>query len=211
MIKIAIVDDHVILRKSLAVLIHMFDDQRVIMDASNGQEFIEQLVNAEELPDIVLMDITMPVMDGVATAQWLKEHYPEIKVVVLSMINTDHMVIRMLKNGAKGYVLKDSEAPELRTAIKSVYQQGFHFNNLITHQLRRKELNNDLPETTLSSREIAFIRWACTERTYREIAREMGMSPRTIDGYRDAVFTKLNVRSRIGIALYAIRNGIVVL
>lgn len=211
MIRIAIVDDHTILRKGLEALIHMFDDQKVIMQAGNGHELIEQLLHAETLPDVVLMDITMPVMDGIATSHWLKIHYPQVRVLALSMIHNDHMIMRMLKSGARGYVLKNSEPLQLHTAISHVYYQGFYFNDLISFRLCRNETEGPLPGMLLTEKEIVFVRMACTEKTYREIALEMGLSPRTIDGYRDAVFTKLNVRSRIGIALYAIRNGIVVL
>lgn len=208
MIKIAIVDDHVILRRSLAILIGMFRDFEIILQAGNGHDLISQL-NPLQLPDIILLDITMPGMDGVATAQWLKQNHNGIKVLALSMIRNDQVIIRMLKNGVRGYILKDSEPEVLHQALLDVYHKGYYYNELITPVIKTREQQNDFPDLVLSAQEIVFIRWACTEKTYKEIADEMNISPRTVDGYRDALFQKLNVSSRVGIALYAIRSQIV--
>ena len=209
MIKIALVDDHMILRKSLAVLIEMFPDFQVILQAGNGRDFIDRL-QASELPDIVLLDITMPVMDGIETARWLKENHPQVKVLALSTIKNDFIVIRMLKNGARGYILKDSDPAELKEALMSVYTKGYYYNDLITPRMTSKEAFHDnLPKIILTEQELIFLRWACTEKSHKQIADEMNISPRTVDGYRDSLFKKLNVTSRVGIAIYAIRNGIV--
>jgi two-component system invasion response regulator UvrY len=208
MIKIAIVDDHIILRKSLAVLIGMFNDFEIVLQAGNGHDLIEQL-DPLHLPDIVLLDITMPGMDGVATAQWLKQNHPGIKVLALSMIRNDQVIIRMLKNGVRGYILKDCEPEILQQALLDVYKKGYYYNELITPIIKNREQQNEFPSLVLSAQEISFIRWACTEKTYKEIADEMNISPRTVDGYRDALFQKLNVSSRVGLALYAIRSQIV--
>lgn len=209
MIKIALVDDHVILRKSLAVLIEMFPDFQIIQQAGNGQDFIESLQESE-IPDIVLLDITMPVMDGVATARWLKENHPKIKVLALSMIKNDFIVIRMLKNGARGYILKDSDPAELKDALISVYTKGYYYNDLITPRMKSKEaFQDELPKMTLTEQELVFLRWTCTEKSHKQIADEMNISPRTVDGYRDSLFKKLHVSSRVGMAIYAIRSGIV--
>lgn len=212
MIKVALVDDHVILRKSLAVLIGMLQDFKVVIEAGNGKEFIDQL-NEQQLPDLVLMDITMPIMDGVETTKWLKQHYPTVKVIALSMIKNDLVVIRMLKNGARGYILKDCEPEELREAMREVHEKGYFYNEMVTPKMKGKGLDKQEPavKVMINEGELNFLRWACTEKTYKEIADEMAVSARTIDGYRDALFQKLNVSTRVGLAIYAIRNELVIL
>jgi DNA-binding NarL/FixJ family response regulator len=214
MIKIALADDHVVLRKSLAILIEMLGQFKVVMEVSNGEEFIRQLseTDPDGHPDIVLMDITMPIMDGVETTKWLKRHYPKIKVIAFSMINNDLIIIRMLKNGARGYILKDCEPAELKTALLEVFNNGYYYNDIITSKMKERASEyNENSVVMINERELIFLRWACTDKSYKEIADEMGVSPRTIDGYRDALFQKLNVNSRVGLAVYAFRNDIITL
>jgi len=212
MIKVALVDDHIILRKSLAVLIGMLQGFTVTTEADNGEQFIKQL-DKNHLPDIILMDITMPIMDGVETTKWLKQHYPSIKVIALSMLKNDLIVIRMLKNGARGYLLKDCEPAELKQAITEVYEKGYYYNEWFTPRLKGKGLEQDKlqPKIMINEGELIFLRWSCTEKTYKEIADEMGVSVRTVDGYRDALFQKLQVTTRVGLVIYAIKNELVLL
>ena len=207
-IRIALVDDHVILRKSLAILIELLQDFEIVLEAGNGQELINEL-KTKPIPDIVLLDITMPVMDGVETAWWLKQHHPDVKVLALSMIKNDFIIIRMLKNGARGYILKDCEPGELKAALHQVHEKGYYYNELIQPKMRSKDGQEEEPRIMLSEPELTFLRWACTEKSHKQIAEEMRLSPRTVDGYRDALFKKLNVNTRVGIALYAIKNGLV--
>ncbi len=212
MIKVALVDDHIILRKSLAVLIGMLQGFTVTSESDNGEQFISQL-NNDDLPDIVLMDITMPVMDGLETTKWLKQNYPSIKVIALSMLKNDLIVIRMLKNGARGYLLKDCEPGELKLAITEVYQKGYYYNEWLTPRMKTKASDADSLKTKImiNEGELIFLRLSCTEKTYKEIADEMGISVRTVDGYRDALFQKLQVSTRVGLAIYAIKNELVLL
>lgn len=212
MIKVILVDDHIVLRKSLAVLIGMLQGFTVIGQADNGQQFINQLDEAE-LPDIVLMDITMPVMDGVETTKWLKQNYPSIRVVALSMLKNDLIVIRMLKNGARGYLLKDCDPTELKQAMTEVHEKGYYYNEWLTPKMKRIGMEENLlpSKIMMNERELIFLRLCCTEKTYKEIADEMGVSVRTVDGYRDALFQKLQVSTRVGLVLYAIKNELVLL
>ncbi len=205
-IKIALVDDHVIFRKSLGILIQMLEDFEIVLEATNGDEFTRQLPHSP-LPEIVLLDITMPVMDGVETAWWLKQHYPQIKVLALTMIKNDFVIIRMLKNGARGYILKDCEPNELKAALHQVKNKGYYYNELITPQMKTAGQKND--QIMFTEQELNFLRWSCTEKNHKQIAEEMNLSHRTVDGYRDSLFKKLNVNTRVGIALYAIKNGLV--
>ena len=212
MIKVALVDDHAILRKSLAVLIGMLQDFVIVIEAGNGEEFIKQL-QVNEKPDIVLLDITMPIMDGVETARWIKENEPSIKVVALSMLNNDLVIIRMLKNGARGYLLKDSEPAELKSALLQVFEKGYYYNEYILPKMASYQ-TKEIPiksSNTISENELVFLKWVCTELSYKEIANEMCLSPRTIDGYRDSLFQKLQVGTRVGLAIYAIKHKIVVI
>ncbi len=193
---VALVDDHKLLRNGLAGFINTFKDYKVLFQASNGQEFIN-LLNPQSLPNIVLMDINMPVKDGYETTLWLKINYPHIKVLALSMYDNETAIIRMLKNGAKGYILKDAEPAELRTALNAVFEKGFYYSELVTGHListLNKMDDNSIAKNTLNlnDRELEFIKYACTELSYKEIADQMFLSPRTIDGYRDALFEKLN-------------------
>jgi DNA-binding NarL/FixJ family response regulator len=213
MAKVALVDDHVLLRKGLASLLEDLDHE-VVGQADNGKAFIDTL-NGGPLPEVVLLDINMPVMDGYQTAQWLKLHHPEIKVLALSMNDDEHAMIRMLKNGARGYVLKDCEPQELRTAIHALMTKGYYHSEMVTARLIHSLANMDEEGSTtrqvmgLNDKEILFLKLACTEMTYKEIADQMGLSPRTIDGYRDGLFEKLGIKSRVGLVLFAIKNGIV--
>lgn len=213
-IKVALADDHVLLRKGLAGVVDSFGDYEVLFEADNGNHFIEQIKKNGE-PSLVLLDINMPQMDGYATAQWLKQHHPLVNVIALSMYDNENAIIRMFKAGAKGYILKDSEPPELKKALDSVHQKGYYYSELVTGRLihsinKMDDAHSDVKNLIeLNDRELDFLKFACTEMTYKEIAEKMFLSPRTIDGYRDALFEKLQLKTRVGLVMYAIKNGIV--
>ncbi len=211
--KVALVDDHSLLRMGLSSLVES-QGHSVLFEADNGKEFIEKL-DAANLPHIVLMDINMPEMDGFDTTLWLKQNHPEVKVLALSMYDNETSIIRMLKCGAKGYILKDSEPAELRAAMNDIMAKGFYYSDLVSGKLMHAissiddetdSLKNLVP---LNERETDFLKYACTEMTYKEIADKMYVSPRTIDGYRDALFEKLKLKTRVGLVMYAIKHGIV--
>jgi DNA-binding NarL/FixJ family response regulator len=167
------------------------------------------------LPGISLIDMSMSQRDGYETAWWLKRNYPGIKILALSTYDNESSVIRMMKNGAKGYILKDIDPMEFRRALDSLMRKGFYYSELITGKLIHAVSQLDEPDepvkclVSLNAREIDFLKLVCTEMTYKEIAEKMFLSARTIDGYRDALFEKLNVKSRVGLVLYAIKNNIV--
>ena len=213
MANIALADDHVLLRNGLANLIRNFGHE-VMFEANNGEDMI-RYVQEGKRPDLILMDINMPVKDGYESAAWLKNNYPEIRVLALSMLDDENAIIRMIKNGARGYVLKESEPAELKNAINAVLQKGFYYSEMVTGRLVHSisgvddESQNSQQVMQLTEREIEFLKLACTEMTYKEIAAKMYLSPRTIDGYRDALFLKLDIKTRTGLVIYAIKNGIV--
>lgn len=211
---IVIVDDHAMFRKGLSALINMFADYSILFDAANGKDFIAKL-KPTHLPDIVLLDITMPEMDGYATAAWMRANHPEIKVLAISTMDGENAIIKMIKHGAVGYILKDSEPSELKLAFDEVLSKGYFYNDLVTRKVLQS-INQLIDDSSglslfasLTQREIEFIKWACSEKTYQEIAKEMFLSERTIDGYRESVFGKLNVRTRVGLVMYAIKNNLV--
>ena len=209
---VGLVDDHVLLRNGLAALVKNIGHQ-VVIEASDGKDFISKLQDGPQ-PEVVLMDINMPVMDGYETAAYMKLHFPEIKVLALSMYDDEAAIIRMLKNGARGYILKDSDTPELKSAIEAVLTKGFYYTEMITGKLLHTINSSDEEGTTrkvlnLNEREMEFLKLSCSEMTYKEIADKMHLSPRTIDGYRDSLFDKLKIKTRVGLAIYAIKHGIV--
>jgi len=211
---VVLVDDHVLLRNGLASLIRSFGRFDVLFEASDGKDLIRQL-KISRCPDVILLDIGMPEMDGYETACYLSRHYPEIRVLALTMSDADAAIVRMLKNGAKGYILKDIDALGLEQALNSIVDKGYYYSETVTEKLIDTFSHPDEPERrfrdilALNDRELEFMKLVCTEWTYKEIADRMYLSPRTIDGYRDALFEKLNVRTRVGLAMYAVKNGIV--
>jgi len=203
--KIVVVDDHTLLSQAISGLVNSFEDFQVLYTCKHGQEFIDQLAFPEKRPDIVLMDVNMPIMDGIETTAHLKDHFPEIKVLALSVEEEEHVILKMLRAGAKGYLLKDTEKSVLHQALQEVATQGYYHTNTVS-QILVKSLDTD-NALALKEREIEFIKHACTEMTYNEIAEKMFLSPKTVQGYRDSVFSKLNLKNRTGLVIYAIRNG----
>jgi DNA-binding NarL/FixJ family response regulator len=205
-IRIAIVDDHTLFRNGVASLMREFDDLQVLFEADNGQH-LQQMITTHPLPQVVLMDINMPVMDGYVSTTWLKNNYPQIKVLALSMYEDDKAVINMIKCGACGYLLKESSPKEVHEAIQTIVQKGVYINELVSGKMIRS-LTAD-SEPLFTTNEMIFLKLCCTELTYKEMADQMFISPRTIDNYREALFQKLNLKSRTGLVLYAIQNEIV--
>ncbi len=212
-IKVALADDHLLLRNALASLINNFEDCRVIYDLNNGRDLIQK-IQTGQVPEVIILDLNMPEMDGYETACWLQQNYPEIHVLMLTMYDSELSLIRLLQAGVKGFLKKDIHPEELKFAIHSVVQSGYYYSNHTTGKLvnlfRRKPAgNSSLQKAMLSDQEILFLKLVCTDLTYKEVAQKMGLNPRTVDTLRDALFTKLDVKSRVGLAMVAIRHGVV--
>jgi two-component system, NarL family, invasion response regulator UvrY len=215
-IKVVLVDDHVLLRNGLASLVNNLG-YTIQYECSNGKQLIDK-VDKDDLPDVILMDINMPEMDGFDTTLWLKKNLPLVNVIALSMYDDETSIIRMIKNGARGYILKDTDPKELNRAIEAVMTKGFYYSEEVSGKIVRRVRDEEKKDeegdksklaATLSERHIEFLKYAATEMTYKEIAEKMFVSPRTVDGYRDELFQKLDIKSRVGLVLFAIKNGII--
>jgi two-component system, NarL family, invasion response regulator UvrY len=207
--KLILADDHILLRDALASLINTFDEFTVTAVAGNGEEVIAAVKNGCRA-DIALMDLNMPKMDGYQTAQWLSQQHPGIKIIILTMYDSEIALIRLLKAGVHGFLKKDIHPTELKSALLTVAAGEYYYSNHTTVKIAslfRKP--SGLEKSILSDIEIEFLKLASTDMTYKEIAQALGMSPRHVDNYRDALFTKLDVKSRVGLAIYAVKNGII--
>jgi DNA-binding NarL/FixJ family response regulator len=207
-IKIVIVDDHLLFSQSLTYLIGTFKEFVVIGNYSNGKEFLNSFSKEVDEPDIILLDVNMPIMDGIETMKWIKANKPNLKVLALSVNDDEDTIMKMITNGAKGYLLKDTHPNAFKEALIEVYNKGFYYSEMVSGYLINK-LGNNENKVCLKEREVEFIKLACTEKTYKEIADGMCLSPKTIDGYRECLFQKLELKTRIGLVLYAIKNKIV--
>lgn len=207
---IGIADDHQLFLRSLSVLLSSFPNVEVVMEALQGEDLLRKLAVAPAKPDILLIDVNMPVMDGPKAAEKIGREYPAIRMVALSMKDDDITVIRMLKAGCCAYLLKDIHPDELEKALSEVATRGYYNADAFNINHRRLLLKvgeNEKPSIT--ERERQFLQLACSELTYKEVAARMFLSERTIDGYRESLFEKLNVKSRVGMALEAIRRELV--
>lgn len=206
---IVIVDDHILIAKALEGIIGNFNDFEVIYVCENGKDLIQKFEEGNALPDIILLDISMPVMDGFETASWLTKNHPDIKVMALSMQGDDNSVIKMIKSGAKGYLLKNTHPKDLETALTRLNSDGFFYpewaSKIIFTNLN-KEGDSEIT-IKISDREKEFLKYTVTELSYKEIADRMCCSPRTVESYRDQLCEKLDLKTRVGLAVFAIKNG----
>ncbi len=209
---IVLVDDHVLLRHALASVINAFENCRIVFEADNGKDLIDKIGNYA-IPDIVLLDMSMPRMDGYETAVWLRDNHRQVHVLMLTMFDTELTLIRLLQAGVKGFLKKDVDARELKYALESVVQVGYYYSTQTAGKLVNLFKNNSkdnpiIKNNTLTDQEYTFLKLACSDLTYKEIAERMNLTPRTIDVLRDGLFIKLNVKSRVGLAMVAVHNGL---
>ena len=208
---VAIADDHTLVRKAFVLLINSFNDFNILFEADNGQGVVENIQN-QIIPDVLLLDVNMPNMDGYETAKWLQENCPQVKVLALSMFSDKFSVMRMLKCGANGHISKMAEPNELKTALIKVIKTGVYLNDelycSLIDEMKNEDAGNDQGRR-LNSRETQFLELLANGKSYKEIAQQMYLSPRTLDDYKKAVSKKTGIKSRIGLILYAIRIGMV--
>lgn len=213
-IGIALVDDHNLVRKALANLIDSNENFTVLYDANNGNDFFDYLEN-NPAPDILLLDINLPGQDGFAIATKLRQTHPELKFIAVTVDANESAIIKMIKLGARGYIFKDADPELLFEALEEVHEKGYYYTDFVSKTMARS-INNpnkwdrqfDAVEK-LSQREVVFLEHVCNDLSYKQIGEEMNVSVRTVDGYRDSLFQKINVRTRVGLVIFAIKNGIV--
>lgn len=211
-VKIAVVDDHLLFRNGIVSLLKEYDFMDIVFQASNGLELLKMV--GDNRPDVVLLDIQMPGMDGITATVRLKELYPEIKIIILTMHNEDEYIFDLMTKGANGFVQKNKSLDVLVEAIQSVTEKGYYYNDHITNVL----LNNGgehlkTPGTggvsELTGREREIVKLICAQKTIREIAEILEISPRTVDTHKNNIFVKTGAKNIIGVALYAVQNKLI--
>jgi len=212
-IKLGIVDDHKIFRNGLKATLEDCEDFDLVLEASNGKELMGLLTT--QTPDVLLMDIKMPEMDGIQTASVVHQHYKNIKILALSMFNEDKYIVDMMKAGASGYLLKNAEPEEIIEAVSTVHNKGFYFNEHLSITLIKQLMGNDHSESLtqnkadLNEREIEVLKLVCQECSNQEIADKIFLSVRTVEGYRARLFEKTGSKNLVGLVIYAIKRGII--
>jgi two-component system invasion response regulator UvrY len=212
-IRVALADDHILLRSALASLIDSFGDCKVIHQSNNGRELLEWFKNGL-VPDVAILDLNMPEMDGYETARLIQNNFPAVNVLMLTMYDSELSLIRLLQAGVRGFLKKDIHPSELKFAIHSVINAGYYYSNHTAGKLANlfrssDEKKNFLQNLMLTEQELQFLKLACSDLTYKEVAQKMNLNPRSVDNLRDQLFTKLDVKSRVGLAMVAIKNGVV--
>ena len=206
---VVVVDDHTLLSQAIAGMVNTFDKFKVLYTCKNGKELVDKFSESPKyIPDVVLMDINMPIMNGIETTDWITKNHASVNVMGLSVEDEENTILKMLKVGAIGYLLKDTEKLVLENALIEIVENGFFHTKNVTNLLMKSLSGNVEQVLEFKEREITFMKLACTELTYKEIADKMCLSPKTIDGYRDVLFTKLKVKNRVGLVMYAIKNKI---
>lgn len=213
MIRLAIVDDHLILQKGLSLILESFEDCELIFTALNGRDLIEQL--PKQGVDVILMDLEMPVMDGIEATRYVREHYPEIKIVLLTMHDNEQYISHLVELGANAYLLKNEEDQELHRAIRAVYQHDFYFNEYVQKALLKRVRKQNRPSfqqnivNLLTAREKEVIGLICQELSSKEIAEQLFISNKTVETHRKNIREKIGVKNTAGLVIFAMQNGLV--
>ena len=212
-IKIAIADDYKIFREGLKVGLSAEENFDVMLEADNGEELLKALETAT--PDVILMDLKMPLMDGMEATKAVRKKYPTIKVLVVTMYDDDKFIIHLMENGANGYLLKNTEPDEIKKSIYAVHENGYYFNDLVNKALLKKlVLKNNLKPSfnqnvELTEREMEVLKLICEEKTAAEIAKDIFLSPRSVEGIRQRLIEKIGVRNTAGLVMFAVKNNMV--
>jgi DNA-binding NarL/FixJ family response regulator len=210
-VKVSLTDDHVLLRNALAMLINNFGGYKVILETSTGDDLLKKM-HEGIIPDVVLLDLSMPGLGGRETARRLQQHFPDVYVLMLTMYDTETTMLQLLEVGVRGFPKKNLSPLDLKFALDSVMHTGYYHGSDMTGKLinilKRRHESHSVVRKLLTEVEIAFLKQACTQLTYKEIADQMNLHERTIDNIRESLFEKLEMRSRIGLAMYAVKHGI---
>lgn len=214
-IKVAIADDHKIFRKGVILSLRPYTNIQFLFEAENGEEMINKLAVAEQLPDVILMDLRMPKKDGIETTKYVAKAYPGIHIIALTMYEDERFVSHLMEIGANGYLLKSADPSEIRKAIVEVKSKGYYLNNFVNRILLKKSHSKTkvkpslASEITLSEKEKEVIRYICMEYTAQEIAQKMEVSPRTVEAVKDRLMEKFNVKNTAGLVFFAVKNNLI--
>lgn len=209
-IRVALADDHNIVRDGFVAIFREDKEFEVVADAPNGKELMRLLEAVYPPADVCMLDVNMPHMNGYETLIALKEKYPKTRVLILTQLEHEYIVVKMLMAGASGYMLKTVEKSELKRAIKVILNHPFYGNDLVNGKLiSMVTKGEEYTKNILTEREQVFLKFCCSDLAYKEIADKMGISERTAAFYRQQLFDKLDVKSRTGLALYALKLGLV--
>ncbi|MCO6496699.1 MAG: response regulator transcription factor [Chitinophagaceae bacterium] len=212
-LKVAIADDHQIFRSGVMLSLKPYSHIKFVLEASNGQELIEGL--EKEIPDIILLDLRMPGMDGIETTKYLNKHYPQIRILILTMFEDERFVGHLMDSGANGYLLKSTDPEEIVQAFNDVMENGFYLNNFVNRVLIKKNyakqkfspnLNSEL---TVTDKEKEVLSLVCMEFTAQEIAQRMNISPRTVEAIKDRLMERFGVKNSVGLVFFAVKNSLI--
>lgn len=212
-IKVAIADDHKIFRKGVILSLRHYPNIRFVLEAENGEELLNNIEEAK--PDVVLMDLRMPVKDGIEATKHISKHYPNISVIVLTMHEDDKFVTHLMENGANGYLLKSTDPAEIKKAITEVASKGYYLNNFVNRILLRRShaRAKNLPSLTnaieITDKERDVIRYICMEFTSSEIGDKMGISSRTVESIKERLMERFGLKNTAGLVFFAVKNDLV--
>ncbi len=211
-IRVAIADDHALFRAGVKTSLSGRKDVQMVAEAENGMQLLNLLKHIQ--PDVILLDIQMPIMDGLTTLPEIKRLHPDVRVIMLSMHNDHSVITRMMEIGANSYLTKDSDSEMIYQAIKTCYEQEFYFNDLTNKALlnglrMKRPVEQEIPEVSLNDKEVTILKLMCEEKSTREIAAAVDLSPRTVEAIRDKLKTKTGAKSLAGLIMYAVKAGIV--
>jgi len=214
-IKVAIADDHQIFRKGVILSLRQYTNIKFVFEAENGDDLIQKVTDNEEHPDVILMDLKMPVKDGIETTKYLNKHFPAIRIIILTMYEDERFVGHLMDSGANGYLLKSTEPSEIKKAISDVMRTGFYLNNFVNKVLIKKnyakqKFNPNLnSEVVISEREKEVLTLVCMEYTAQEIAQKMEISARTVEAIKDRLMERFGVKNSVGLVFYAMKNSLI--
>lgn len=213
-INVAIADDQVLFRKGVIALINSLDGMSMVLEASNGKDLLLKLAETTHLPHVILLDLKMPEMDGIETTKILRQRYPNVKIIILSIYNEERFILHLLECGAHAYLFKDADTEEVEKAIRAVANDGFYFTGKIlqalqSQQKKRKHITTlDDPLNTLTERELEVLKLICSEFSTEEIAEKLFISPRTVEGHRNNLLIKTGCRNVAGLVVFAFKNNL---
>lgn len=211
LVKIAVADDHSLLRESLSAIIDTWENCKVVIQAANGRQLLEK-ISVKNLPTLALIDLSMPVMNGYETIKAVKEKFPEIKLMAISLYNSEEMILQLIKCGADGFVNKNDDIPHFKKAITEMMHTGYFFSDHVASKMIKKALRTGTItiKNDLSENELIFLKHLCSDKTYKEIAHEMGLAERQAEYMRVGLFEKFGAKSRTGLAVTAMNKGLTV-